>query len=150
MYSAGILPVYKSSILLGKERRGWSGFSGKCDKDDEDILCTAIREFQEETAGLLDIDCVKSLIQGAVLVESVTPRGHKFHLYVMNVTKKEYDALSNNKFQLKRKTVRLPQQREKVEIKWVDISEIYELDLSQCFKHDLKTLLNVINVMHSS
>ena len=79
MYSAGILPVYNFQVLLGKEKRGWSGFSGKYESEkDVTVMDTAIREFTEETAGLLEKSRVQWLIKEAPLLKSCTPKDTSF------------------------------------------------------------------------
>ena len=61
-YAAGIIPYSRDSagelsFLLGYENGKWSGFIGKYeDSDNENIINTAIREFNEETAEIFKND----------------------------------------------------------------------------------------------
>ena len=144
IYSAGILPVYHRQVLLGKEKRGWSGFSGKREATDVTTESTAIREFQEETIGLLELDDVIRLLKTARLIQSSTPRGFKFYLFVAHVQESDYNKLTNERFQRKRISSASVYEREKTEIKWVDVDKIEDEELSHCFKNDLSNIQNIL------
>ena len=149
MYSAGILPVYDRQVLLGKEKRGWSGFSGKREEIDTSYESTAIREFQEETIGLLEFDDVKRLLENARLITSSTPRGFKFYLFVAHLQERDYDKLTNQLFQRNRKSSACVYEREKTEIRWVNVDKLEDMKLSRCFKHDLANIQNILRTTAS-
>jgi len=61
LYAAGVIPYVKNksneiSFLLGYENDKWSGFIGKYEEtiDNNNIINTAMREFNEETANVFD------------------------------------------------------------------------------------------------
>tara|TARA_B100000787_G_scaffold91472_1_gene67587 strand:- start:3737 stop:4186 length:450 start_codon:yes stop_codon:yes gene_type:complete len=142
-HSAGILPLYQDHILLGKESRGWSAFGGKSEEG-ETPHETAIREFTEETAGIfggVQLDMTTSS-----LVKTVTPKGNPFFLYLI-----ELPCISevNSIFQEKRKVTKNRREKEKKEIKWVEISKVKNLRLSTAFAADWDAVRGVIkNMQH--
>jgi 8-oxo-dGTP pyrophosphatase MutT (NUDIX family) len=87
MHSAGVL-IHdgRGHVLLGLQRGRWASFSGKAEPG-ETPAQTATRECHEETLFVLgerlrDLDAHPRL-------ESITPKGHVFHLYVLRL---EHDA----------------------------------------------------------
>lgn len=147
MYSAGILPVYGNLVLLGKEARGWSGFSGKYDSTkDKSILDTATREFMEETAGLMDESRIRQLSDGAPVFRSSTPKGYDFHMYVVTFSVDDYNAFTNDKFMTKKAGTANLFENEKSEIRWVATSELHKVRMSYFFYRDLKNILHMVHI----
>lgn len=94
-YAAGVLPISWTSngtllFLVGQDVRdlSWSDFGGKCERQDKDVMATAVREFYEETYGcLLD---AKSLWQrmhpsNYIQLRSRTQNNHPYFMYLVEV-----------------------------------------------------------------
>lgn len=94
-YAAGILPItwYGDTCLLlvGRDCRDdtWSDFGGKCEKvDKNDALNTSVREFFEETLGMvLPAKALRQrmLPQNCLCLRSKTQNGHPYYMYVVEV-----------------------------------------------------------------
>lgn len=95
-YGAGILPVTWHGttllFLVGKDVRDglWSDFGGKCERADKnDPVETAVREFYEETCGVVlsDVKGLKSLVQrGPVLtLKCRTQNNYPYTMYVVEL-----------------------------------------------------------------
>lgn len=98
-YSAGILPYTirdkRIYYLLGRDWRdeGWSDFGGKVeDKDNHDIVTTAIREFFEETMGVvLSLQELENkLNDNKVFIKSQTLNGSPYYMYFVYVNDEDY------------------------------------------------------------
>jgi 8-oxo-dGTP pyrophosphatase MutT (NUDIX family) len=125
-HSAGVLPFFDNKILLGREERGWSAFSGKSEGD-ETPLETAVREFQEETANIFaDV----AILETACL-KSITPRGIPFFLFLSCFKTPCVDA--NEQFQIQRRLTKNQREMEKRELMWVNVDDIYSIQLSKSF-----------------
>ena len=93
MYAAGVLPYTKVAgttyFLVGKDIRdsSWSDFGGKCEEEDTCPTDTAVREFYEETCGVvLDLRAVRArLCPASRALLSSTQNGHPYHMYVLEV-----------------------------------------------------------------
>lgn len=129
-HSAGILPICKNQILLGKEHRGWSAFGGKSEEGETPNV-TAMREFKEETAGIFQQVKVDS---NSCVVETSTPRGFPFFLFLIEFP--HADKQVNDEFQRKRKLTNDKREKEKKNIEWIDISDVTKLRLSSSFAMD--------------
>ncbi len=134
MYSAGILPYCNEFVLIGREERGWSGFSGKCESG-ETPKETAVREFNEETAHIFK--GVK-ISKNTICISTSTPKKYKFYLYLVKFD--NYDTELNSIFLKSRVSTTNPAEKEKTELKWVHLDDIGSLDLSQAFRKDLKDI----------
>lgn len=154
-YSAGILPyTYKNSnlcFLLGKEKSGWSGFSGRCESYDKDQLQTALREFHEETCniftGVIDEkyihdNCIECL-------ESTTPKGNKFYLYILNL-EQAFDKTTFNSFTISEEfNHELSSQseckfKEKSYIRFFNANMTNNIKLRRFFRNDLNKIIELI------
>ncbi len=138
LHSAGILPVCDNKILLGREKRGWSGFSGKSENN-ESPFDTAKREFTEETAGLF-CDVVINY-EKYKLLETKTPSGYPFFLYIMEFP---YIEHINQKFKLQLKNATNKNEKEKEELAWVNIWNVNTVQLSRSFSIDWKSIKKLI------
>lgn len=135
-YAAGILPytffngqVY---LLLGKDVRdnAWSDFGGKCEPHDDDKpLMTAIREFYEETCGIvMDPKSLKIKMNNVQSVTFSNTQNNK--LYYMYAIEIPYNSTYRGIFRrmimflkhinMYNKTI------EKTDIKWVNAQTILE------------------------
>lgn len=94
-YAAGILPItwYEDTplFLVGKDLRDdtYSDFGGKCEKvDKNDALNTSVREFYEETLGMvLPAKALRQRMQphNCLCLRSRTQNGHPYYMYVVEV-----------------------------------------------------------------
>lgn len=94
-YAAGILPItwYQDTALLlvGRDLRDdtYSDFGGKCEKvDKNDAINTSIREFFEETLGMvLPAKALRMRMQphNCLCLRSKTQNGHPYFMYVVEV-----------------------------------------------------------------
>lgn len=134
VYAAGILPytffnghVY---LLLGKDVRdnSWSDFGGKCEPHDEGKpMTTAIREFYEETCGII-MD-PKSLRIKMNNIQSVTfsntQNNNTYYMYAIEIP---YNSIYRGVFRrtimflkhinMYKKTI------EKTDIRWVNAEDV--------------------------
>ena len=131
LHSAGIMPVHQSKILLGKEKRGWSAFGGKCEEGETPSV-TAVREFREETAGVFE-NVMLDMTTSAV-VKTVTPKGNPFYLYLIEFP--YADGEVNREFQKKRNSTKNQREKEKQKLEWFEISDVKNLRLSTSFAAD--------------
>lgn len=129
-YAAGILPItwYQDTALLlvGRDLRDdtYSDFGGKCEKTDRnDALNTAVREFYEETLGMvLPAKALRQRMtpQNSLCLRSKTQNGHPYFMFVVEVP---FMPHLRNAFQ---KTLNFLKYRnlhkvyvEKTEVRWV-------------------------------
>lgn len=94
-YAAGILPVawYQGTalFLVGRDLRDdtYSDFGGKCEKvDRNDTLNTCVREFFEETLGMvLPAKALRQRMQpsNCLCLRAKTQNGHPYYMYVVQV-----------------------------------------------------------------
>lgn len=94
-YAAGILPMTwhagEALFLVGKDLRDdtYSDFGGKCERCDRgDALNTSVREFYEETLGvLLPAKALRNRMQShnCLCLRSRTQNGHPYFMYVVQV-----------------------------------------------------------------
>lgn len=160
---AGILPctIHKGQLyfLFGKENKyedsapGFSDFGGGSDKDDANLLETAIREAGEEFTGFLGSDSDLRKILQKYGTYNIDHKDPNHSLYRMHIFPMKYDALlpfyfnNNHKFiesRLDPSIMKKTKIFEKVEIKWVSINEIPKMkDKFRCyFKHIIDILLH--------
>ena len=129
-YAAGILPItwYQDTplFLVGRDLRddNYSDFGGKCEKiDKNDALNTSVREFFEETLGMvLPAKALRQRMQpnNCLCLRSKTQNGHPYYMYVVEVA---FMPHLRNAFQ---KTLNFLKYRnlhkvyvEKTDVKWV-------------------------------
>lgn len=94
-YAAGILPITRyqgtALFLVGRDLRDdtYSDFGGKCEKvDRNDTLNTCVREFFEETLGMvLPAKALRQRMQpsNCLCLRSRTQNGHPYYMYVVEV-----------------------------------------------------------------
>lgn len=94
-YAAGILPItwYDDTalFLVGKDLRDdtYSDFGGKCERiDKNDALNTSVREFYEETLGMVvPAKALRQRMQpqNCLCLRSRTQNGHPYYMYVVEV-----------------------------------------------------------------
>lgn len=94
-YAAGILPITwhrdTALFLVGRDLRDntFSDFGGKCEKTDKnDVLNTSVREFFEETLGMvLPAKALRQRMQSnnCLCLRSRTQNGHPYFMYVVEV-----------------------------------------------------------------
>lgn len=155
-YSAGILPYafIKSnlSFLLGKEKSGWSGFSGKCEScDNGEPVRTALREFHEETCNIFKnvIDEHFLDVNSTECVESITPKGNKFYLYILNI-ESAFDKTSFNSYTISEEFSHVlssqtkDQFKEKSYIRFFSIHMLDNIRLRRYFKDDIDRIISII------
>lgn len=148
MNNAGILPIYHDHgttfLLLGKEKGGWSTFSGK-QEGDEDSTSTAIREFHEETAHTFPFvtrDYVKNNTK--TVITSKTPSGKTIDLFIVDFSQTEHEKRATETFIENRSKAASSFEKEKTEIKWIDIYKVRDLKLRYCFYKDFPRILQEI------
>jgi hypothetical protein len=89
--AAGIIPYIKIPsgnnkphlyFLLGYERGSWSGFVGGYEDSDVSIINTAVREFNEETAGIFrnSLVIIKSKLLNSPIIMTNT-RNRKIYIW---------------------------------------------------------------------
>jgi len=134
-YSAGIL-LYRihngeTQFLLGKDIKynSWSDFGGKCDSADNNRpLQTAIREFYEETCGVLaNMHEMTSLIHKKYV--KIHCSSYKKKMYYMFLVKydKQYLDIENifkDQYMFLKQTNVCMKFKEKKEIKWFSLDYI--------------------------
>ena len=148
IHSSGILPLCHGRILLGRERYGWSPFSGKGEAN-ESTIETAEREFHEETCNILsDVSLSNILIEW----RSLTPKGYPFFLYAIELDcNKEEMSSHPQAFTRSRRTQPRHQHHmlEKLEIQWFNVDELDQLletgCLRQCFVKDIPKIRELMN-----
>lgn len=134
MYSAGIVPCVRGPaghglVLIGRETQSqlWSGFAGKSEPGvDATPLDTALREFDEETCSVFGSDVLTTIREHPErhLIEHVqtcTPRGFVFHLYLFDFTSFVYALPTiEARFDALRSRETNAHRREKDRVEWVD------------------------------
>ena len=129
--AAGIIPYIKTSdnrvqFLLGFETKinKWSGFVGGYEDSDTDIVNTAIREFNEETAKIFQNDLVlikNKIISGDSLLITDSTKNRMVYLWFIR-----FPILSGipELFLHNSSLMSDEHYKEKSEIKWFKISDI--------------------------
>lgn len=167
MYGAGILPytIYKGRVyfLLGKDTKEntWSDFGGRMDPKDTESLRfihikstrekTAAREFTEETCGVIQsynttLDRINSR-RRILLIDSVTPRGHPYFMYLMNISKKD-EYITNFKEEYTRLCAHFPgyhPSKEKCDIRWFLMEDLSKQALRPVFRETFSKNISRIN-----
>ena len=94
-YAAGILPITWVDgtlfFLIGKELRdgAFADFGGKCERGDRnDPLTTAVREFVEETYGMVvDFRSLRQRLNpsNCLMLKSTTQNGNPYYMYLVEI-----------------------------------------------------------------
>lgn len=164
-YSAGILPYTMCDdgqlyFLLGKDIREntWSDFGGKCeDVDCSQATCTAIREFYEETCGVvMDLKSLKHRMNSKANYTEVVSRTQNGHPYYMFLLEIPYSRQYRSNF---RKLLYFLKYRklykkvaEKTDIQWVSLRSLqqHRLQLRTVFETTFTSNLSVIERLATS
>lgn len=138
-FAAGILPYTfhdgQLYVFLGKDIRDnhWSDFGGKCEAcDDGKPLNTAIREFYEETCGIvLDLKALHNRMLGkgsnSPPVHSCTQNGKTYYMYTLEIPYNATLRSTYRKLLVYLKYIRVFRVRiEKTDLKWVHINNLLE------------------------
>jgi len=151
-YSAGILPytIRDKTLyyLLGRDWRdeGWSDFGGKVeDKDNNNVLNTAIREFYEETMGsvLSETELVSKMNNNIKFIKSTTLNGSPYFMYFVYVNDEDYNKYFEKIYNFFI-YMNVNDQRyiEKCEIRWVCSSDIFTFNKKLKMRNIFKRTLN--------
>lgn len=153
MKSAGILPVIRGHVLLGRESfaKHWSGFGGRCD-DSETMLQTALREFDEESCGIFDKEKTKQFVNNNLInrMVSTTPKGDLFHMYVIDVddyvrnNPKYYTMNIQDTFTSLRNKETVECRKEKDYVKWIPWKHVFKYNCRRSFINDYRNVLPII------
>jgi len=152
-YSAGILPytIRNNEIyyLLGRDWRdeGWSDFGGKVeDKDNNDTLNTAIREFYEETMGcVLSENEIKSKLKNNIPknIKSVTLNGSPYYMYFIYINDENYQKYFKKIYDfLVYSHISETKYIEKCELVWIHSSELYIFNKNLKMRNIFKRTIN--------
>eukprot|EP01103_Thecamoeba_quadrilineata_P008051 TRINITY_DN1783_c1_g1_i1.p1 TRINITY_DN1783_c1_g1~~TRINITY_DN1783_c1_g1_i1.p1 ORF type:complete len:446 (-),score=126.08 TRINITY_DN1783_c1_g1_i1:172-1509(-) len=139
--AAGVLPYAKKDnkvyFLLGGEDRSskkknkeldvWLYFGGKRECGEKDPHATALREFCEETCGVLDKDMIAQKLQKSP--PTIWHSGGKFVLFFVEI---DYDHSLPEKFRetLEKIDEEQKQQCDQFDIEWIDF-----LKINDCLNH---------------
>ena len=130
MYNAGILlyTIKNNNIyfLLGKDSkwRQWSDFGGKNDDIDNTKEDTAVREFYEESMGVIyDFIQVKEKILKCDFIKTLSFKNHDYFMYIMKV---DYNDEYIQKFKtMIHFNLNIPRKfKEKTELRWFSLENI--------------------------
>lgn len=135
-YSAGIL-LYrynngKLEFLLGKDVKynSWSDFGGKHDNTDKKVpLQTAIREFYEETCGVIcNMYEMENIINKtkSTKIHCVSYKKKSYFMYIVKYEDDGKDIISlfNQQYRFLKQTTVSHKFKEKDEIKWFGVDSI--------------------------
>jgi hypothetical protein len=140
-YAAGILPYTfyngKVYLLLGKDVRDnfWSDFGGKSEiVDDNRPLQTAMREFYEETCGIImDLKSLKNRMGSTTApFQSVTQNGKKYFMYWVEIPyNSTYRAIYRRLLGYMRHIKMYKKRIEKTDIKWISAENVMRCETIQ-------------------
>ena len=156
-YAAGIIPYSRNSdgelsFLLGYENGKWSGFIGKYeDSDNENIINTAVREFNEETAYIFNhfIDIIKNKLihnDSRLIVTKSYNNSRIIYIYFINIHNSVLDYPFENEFLNNRKLIYLNECKEKSEIRWIKYTDLESFNLI----HGLKKIILRLNLIRNN
>lgn len=143
-HCAGVLPYHGDRLLVGREPRGWSPFSGHAERG-ETMAQTALREFHEETAGIFRGLAVA--LHEEACVCTVTPSGRLFALYLVELP--VVDEHVNAVFRTHRACATRAVECEKLQLAWVKTATVYDLRLERMFRNDLPFVLERLHALRS-
>jgi len=139
-YAAGIIPYVidcdqEISFLLGYENNKWSGFVGKYENcDNLNIINTAVREFNEETAytfnGYIDIIKNKIIHDDCFFIKTKSMSKRRIiYIYFVKLDLLVLDTPFETIFLENLKNTELLACKEKSQIKWIKYRELHNFDL---------------------
>ena len=136
IYAAGIVPYIKSNnkiqFLLGHEKynKKWSGFVGKYESSDINIVNTAIREFNEETARVFEahLEYVQQkIISGnCTLISDNSSSNKLIYIWFIEFPYEIINLNISNQFLLNLNLMTDNHYKEKTSLKWFNIQDIYQ------------------------
>ena len=134
IYAAGIVPYIKSNnniqFLLGYEKynKKWSGFVGKYESSDINIVNTAIREFNEETARVFE-DHLEFVQQKIISGDCTLISDNSNKLIYIWFIQFPYEIVNlnvSNQFLLNLNLMTDKHYKEKTSLKWFNIQDIHQ------------------------
>ena len=130
--AAGIVPYIKNpdgkiEFLLGFETKinKWSGFVGGYEESDINIINTAVREFNEETANIFENDLItfkSKIISGDCLLITDSTKNRLVYIWFIKIPNTSINL--PELFLQNKSLLSGSEYREKTEIKWFKISDI--------------------------
>lgn len=136
-YSAGILPYtildeHTMYFLIGKDIRDntWSDFGGKSeDSDGGDPMETAMREFYEETCGIvMDIKSLRnrlSVSENYKVLESKTQNGYPYYMYLLEIPYNHgYRSIFRKLLYFMKYKKVYKKFMEKIDIQWISLKSL--------------------------
>ena len=156
-YAAGIIPYCRDSngelsFLLGYENGKWSGFIGKYeDSDNENIINTAIREFNEETAYIFNefIDIIKNKLihnDSRLIITKSFNNSRIIYIYFINIHNSVLEYPFETEFLNNRNLLHLQECKEKSEIKWIKYIDLESINLI----HGLRKVISRLNIINNN
>lgn len=139
-YAAGILPITWVDgtlfFLIGKELRdgAFADFGGKCERGDRnDPLTTAVREFVEETYGMVvEFRSLRQRLNpsNCLMLKSTTQNGNPYYMYLVEIA---YMPHLRNTFHKALAFLRHKNLHkmfvEKTDVKWVTLDALFSSDV---------------------
>ena len=131
--AGGIVPYVKNTngiyFLLGNERssKKWSGFVGGSEVSDGNIINTAVREFNEETARIFekDLEIIRhKLISGQCFLLSESNRNRLIYIWFVEFPFETINSNVENKFLENVNLMTDSHYQEKSSLKWFSIYDI--------------------------
>ena len=113
-------------FLLGYEKNTWSGFIGGNDDIDKSILDTAIREFNEETAGIFleYLDVIKEKLNKSILIKTKSPSNKNVYIFFLELNSNLLNYDISQIFLKSKKKQTDKHFKEKKNIKWFSYTDI--------------------------
>lgn len=165
IYGAGILPFQKHTdgsiyFLLGQDKDGtWSDFGGRVDPKDKNTDDTAVREFYEETIGVvLEVDTARAMLkssQHSVCVESKTLNGSPYYMHLLRVPYQNYREEFKKFYKFLKYIHSNDKYLEKIDMRWISQDTLInatESDefilLRRVFKSTIMKHLDTIKKIH--
>ena len=150
--ASGIIPYVKYNneiyFLLGYENKKWSGFVGGFEESDKTIENTAIREFNEETAGIFTNQLVfiyENMLKNGILFKTKT-KNRDVYIWFVEIRSENYKYYNvSERFQISKLNTTDKHFKEKEKIKWFNSKEVNDnKDLLFNLKQIIGEMKNVI------
>lgn len=160
-YSAGILPYAivedQMHLLIGKDCRDntWSDFGGKSeDEDANNPLSTAIREFYEESCGvIMDLKSLRNRMSNTgnyVLLQSTTQNGYPYYMYLLEIPyNNSYRSIFRKLLYFMKYKKIHKKHMEKTDIQWISLKSLVgkRVLLRSVFEHTILRHMGAIDKM---
>ena len=148
--AAGIIPYIlvpsgtsntRLYFLLGYEKNSWSGFVGGYESRDGNIVNTAIREFNEETAGIFknNLSEIKNEIisnHNSFCITTFT-KNRAVYLYFVKMDSELLNKPLENMFLINKNKFTDEHYKEKNIIKWFDLNELHKNKILYSLKTEI-------------